>query len=97
MEEFKHQISGIESKIKTVSEFVLELKLQLQHQEQELQNLQSSIANKEAEVLQLQSQLKQQNTVNALAGNSSEGQKEAKLKINELVREIDRCIALLNK
>ena len=56
-------------------------------------NTQLEIVKKELE------NLKEKNKTQAIA-NSLEGSSEktnAKLKINELVREIDRCVALINK
>ena len=49
------------------------------------------------EINQLQEQVKLLKLAKQLEGDSVQDTKEVKLKINEMVREIDKCIALMNK
>ncbi|MBT3622067.1 MAG: hypothetical protein HON40_02310 [Flavobacteriales bacterium] len=51
---------------------------------------------KEEEVLNLQEKIKLMNISKSVDASKQEV-KETRLKINEYVREIDKCIALLNK
>ena len=51
---------------------------------------------KEKEVLNLQEKIKLMNISKSVDASKQEV-KETRLKINEYVREIDKCIALLNK
>ena len=56
----------------------------------------ASLKLKEQEVLNLQEKVKLMNISKSVDASNQEV-KETKLKINEYVREIDKCIALLNK
>jgi hypothetical protein len=62
---------------------------------------QEKVAQLKEENIQLRleiNELEDRNNVLKLAGNSSEGSnREMKLKLNELVREVDKCIAQFNK
>ena len=56
----------------------------------------ASLKLKEIEISNLQEKVKLMN-ISKSVDVSKQGVKETKLKINEYVREIDKCIALLNK
>jgi len=64
--------------------------------EQTIAALQQQLLQKDAEIDQLQANLKNRNIAEAVAGGDTSDTKAAKAKIAELMREIDRCIALLN-
>lgn len=68
--------------ILTLKKTIGELSNQLDLSQQKIESL-----NEENEKLKV---------AGALAGEEKESTKDVKLKINELVREIDKCIALLN-
>ena len=55
-----------------------------------------SLKLKEIEILNLQEKVKLMNISKSVDASKQEV-KETRLKINEYVREIDKCIALLNK
>ena len=55
-----------------------------------------SLRLKEKEILNLQEKVKLMN-ISKSVDTSKQEVKETRLKINEYVREIDKCIALLNK
>ena len=61
-----------------------------------LQAATASLKLKEIEILNLQEKVKLMN-ISKSVDVSKQDVKETKLKINEYVREIDKCIALLNK
>ncbi len=57
--------------------------------------LENSVAEKDKSIEELNEKIKMLKMAKSLDGGSDN--KEMKLKINELVREIDKCIALVNK
>ncbi len=62
----------------------------------ENKNLEDKLKNKETEI----NELKQQNNTLKLTKafiDENGGAQEAKMQINKIVREIDKCIALLNR
>lgn len=74
---------ALEENIISLQERVAELELDLQQQKSSFEELEQKY-----KVLKL---------AKSLEGEQSESGKDLKLKINEMVREIDKCIALLNK
>lgn len=64
-------------------------------QESRIQQLLSEIEQLKSENQILNEELKTARVANAISGKS-DGSYEAKMRINQLVREIDKCIALLN-
>ena len=63
---------------------------------QENNDLSDELKKKEDEILTLQDKIKLMN-ISKSVEVSKEEVKASRLKINEYVREIDKCIALLNK
>jgi len=88
-------ISGIETKLKTL----IQLHQQTGSEKTELENkiidLQEIIESQKASINQLEEEHKKLKISRSL--ETSKGSLDARLKINELVREIDKCIGLLNK
>ena len=64
---------------------------------EELSNLNQQSKAKDNELNELKDKYKILKMSKKLDGDESESSKELKLKINEMVKEIDKCIALLNK
>ena len=62
---------------------------------QKNEDLSSAINEKDQVINKLNEQIKVLSMAKSLSGDT-ESNKEMKLKINELVREIDKCISLLN-
>ncbi len=62
--------------------------------ESKVQELQSELEHVKREKQDLNNKLKTTQVAGAIS--SGEGSYEAKMRINQLVREIDKCIALLN-
>ena len=92
----KNIVNNIEVKLgKLIAKYqkVKQEKLMLQ---QENEDLVASLKLKEIEILSLQEKVKLMNISKSVDASKQEV-KETKLKINEYVREIDKCIALLNK
>ena len=63
----------------------------------ELAKLKNSLALKESQLIELKENYKILKMSKKLDGVEIGESKELKLKINEMVKEIDKCIALLNK
>lgn len=63
----------------------------------ELAKLKNSLASKESQLIELKEKYKILKMSKKLVGGEIGESKELKLKINEMVKEIDKCIALLNK
>ena len=62
--------------------------------ESKIQDLQSELENLQIENKDLNNKLKTTRVASAISEGN--GSYEAKMRINQLVREIDKCIALLN-
>ena len=88
-------ITGIEYKVRKLTEKNHSLKAENDKLTKELRSLKAQIENLFIQQRELENKL----TVIKLAKslNKEESRTNVKLKINELVRDIDRCIGLLNK
>lgn len=92
----KNIVNKIEVKLgKLIAKYqqVRQEKLILQQENEEFV---ASFKLKEIEILNLQEKVKLMNISKSVDASKQEV-KETRLKINEYVREIDKCIALLNK
>ena len=92
----KNIVKNIEVKLgKLIAKYhqVRQEKLVLQ---QENEDFIASLKLKEIEILNLQEKVKLMN-ISKSVDTSKQEVRETRLKINEYVREIDKCIALLNK
>jgi predicted nuclease with TOPRIM domain len=96
MSELSGLLSTVQEKTKKVLLRTAELQQELKEKGTELQMLKEQLHQCKAENNTLEIQLKTRETAHAIQGEGS-SKTAAKLKINELVREIDRCISLLNK
>tara|TARA_R110000868_G_scaffold366749_1_gene629666 strand:+ start:239 stop:523 length:285 start_codon:yes stop_codon:yes gene_type:complete len=77
---------------------IIKIKQNLQQENKELglenENLQKALEKCQSEI----EELKERNKILRIAGSSKSGDnREVKLKINEIVREVDKCIAQLNQ
>jgi len=90
-EEIKRLIENIEGLKQTLNQH----KTELEHVREKNNELETIIKEKELIIKDIE--VKYRNLLNARAiAGDSEGKEQAKAKINTLVREIDKCIALLN-
>ena len=92
----KNIVNNIEVKLgKLIAKYtkIRQEKLILQ---KENEDFVTSLKLKEIEILSLQEKVKLMNISKSVDASNQEV-KETRLKINEYVREIDKCIALLNK
>ena len=72
------------------------LKEQNMQLETKVSELKNTLEQRNAEIENFNEKVKMLKMAKSLSGDS-EKNTEMKLKINELVREIDKCISLLNK
>lgn len=88
-------ITGIEYKVRKLTERNHSLKTENNRLTGELRSLQAQIENLFVQQRELENKLNVIKLAKSL--NKEESRTNVKLKINELVRDIDRCIGLLNK
>tara|TARA_B100000674_G_C37281064_1_gene663301 strand:+ start:10 stop:303 length:294 start_codon:yes stop_codon:yes gene_type:complete len=88
--EIREYVKGLQKSINGYRENEEKIASQMKKLDEEKTNLQN-------EINQLQEQIKLLKLAKQLEGDSIKDTKEVKLKINEMVREIDKCIALMNK
>ncbi len=87
-------VSEIESKLRILVERYGELQKAYHGTTAELESLKQVIAEKQNAINQLEEQIRTFKLTKTI--EKKEGAAEAKERINELVREIDKCIGLLN-
>jgi hypothetical protein len=94
MEDFSGLMSGIEFK---THQLVKQLK-EIKHENAEMKKKIELLTKTEQEHLTKLKYLEEKNKILRIAKSiDGEDKTKAKLRINELLREVDRCIALLNK
>lgn len=90
-------ISTLKSKIKTIIDLYENQKninLELENNNRELKEKLILLENKVSDVEEKYENLR---LARALILSDEDGSHEAKIKVNRIVREIDKCIALLNR
>jgi len=95
MSKVSPQINSISLKAEALNQMIVKAKEERSTLEQMIGDLSEKLEKKQEEIEVLQEENGKLKMANSLTG-SGNGGKEVKLKINELVREIDKCIALLN-
>ena len=95
MENVVRQMASVEPKIKKLIERHQEIKERQNQLQKEIIELRE-INDQQKKII---NELKEKNKLLKIAKSTEtiEGAADAKLKINEMIREIDKCIGLLNK
>ena len=88
--EIRNYVKGLQKSLTESSEKEKKLKSQIEQLGEEKSNLKE-------EIVKLQEQIKILKLAKQLDGEEVDKTKEVKLMINEMLREIDKCIALMNK
>jgi len=88
-------VSGLEYKIKKIVDLQNETSTENKKLKQDIHEIKHIIEDQKVIINKLEEKIKVLKIVKTLEGR--EDSYQTKLKINELVREIDKCIALLNK
>lgn len=87
-------VSGIEYKVRRLAEKHTRLKVENESLSSEIKRLKISNDEQKKIINQLEEKIKVLKLTRALGTN--EGDVDSKLRINEMLREIDKCIGLLN-
>lgn len=87
-------INELNFKVDTIIKRYISSLEQLKSRDEMIKNLQTEVENLKRENKDLNEKIKTASVAHAISG--SDGSREAKIRINQLVREIDKCIALLN-
>jgi uncharacterized coiled-coil DUF342 family protein len=95
MENVAKMITSIEFKVKRLIEKHNEIKENLRQYQNEIQELKTINDLHQKTIDELKNKIKLLKI--AKSTEAKEGAVDAKLKINEMVREIDKCIGLLNR
>lgn len=88
-------IAAVEAKVHRLGEQKHKAENELSSAKEKLRQMEGKIAELQSQVADLEEKNKVIQVAQSL--NSGEGSSDARKRINELVREIDKCIALLNK
>jgi hypothetical protein len=95
MENVAKMITSVESKVKGLIEQHKAIKENLRKYQIEIKELKTINDQHQKTINELKEKIKLLKI--AKSAETKEGAVDAKLKINEMVREIDKCIGLLNK
>ena len=90
-------IENIKKKFQHLAEKNKELSSKADELELKVSRLEENISISTTEINEIKEKYKVLKMTKKLEGSETENSKELKLKINEMVKEIDKCIALLNK
>lgn len=94
MSSLTDMLADLEVKVAALVQKKEELEVEMKALKAEKSKLQEQNEELSAKV----EQLEEKNKILRIAGGGNEeGQREMKLKINEIVREVDKCIAQLNQ
>jgi len=96
MEQGKSAIIGLKEGVHQLMKRCTELEIQKKEILNQFAAMEVLLISKNTEIEELNDKYKVLKMAKSLEGASNEN-KDVKLKINEMVREIDKCIALLNK
>ena len=94
MKDVANLVSGVENKVRKLIERHQSLYSENELLNSEIQQLKQANHDQKQTIKQLEEKFKILRLAKTL--ETKEGNVEAKLKINELLREIDKCIGLLN-
>ena len=94
MANFSGNLASIEHKLKQLIDRKQALEKELDEYRNRQKELENSLAQQSVEL----DELKEKNKILKIANTNNRGDnREIKLKINEIVREVDKCIAQLNQ
>jgi chromosome segregation ATPase len=90
-------IEDVKKKFQQLAEINKKLSSKADELELKVSRLEENISKSTTEINEIKEKYKVLKMTKKLKGTETENSKELKLKINEMVKEIDKCIALLNK
>ena len=89
-------LEGIRHKIQSVRERMREQVDENDRLKQQNKDLQNVVQQKQSQIEELEHKNQQLSLVKSIMANSEDAH-DARIQINRIVREIDKCIALLNR
>ena len=89
-------LEGIKDKIQSVKVRLQEQKDQNQELEEQNKELQQVVQQKQSQISELEEKNQKLTLVKSIMADSVDAN-DARVRINRIVREIDKCIALLNR
>lgn len=93
----KDLVVNIESKVNKIISLYNSLKKEKEEIQEENKTLKSEVEDRDKDIKRLEEKIKLLRITKSVSTQDVEKNKESRQKINEYVREIDKCIALLNK
>ena len=93
----KDLVVNIESKVNKIISLYNSLKKEKEEILEENKRLKSEVEDRDKDIKRLEETIKLLRITKSVSTQDVEKNKESRQKINEYVREIDKCIALLNK
>jgi uncharacterized coiled-coil DUF342 family protein len=90
-------VEEIQEKVKTLVSQREEAYSKIKNLRDAVQSMEEQLLEKNNLLMELEQKYKVMKMAKSLEGGEVDNNKDLKLKINEMVREIDKCIALLNK
>ncbi|MDP4187319.1 MAG: hypothetical protein Q8907_04770 [Bacteroidota bacterium] len=96
MDDNQQIVYSLRSKIQELISMYNNLKAENEYEKKEIVRLNEQIKINEAEIATLQEKYDTLKVAKSILA-SSEDSHDAKLKVNKIVRDIDKCIALLNR
>mgnify|MGYP001348007817 CR=1 FL=1 len=93
----KDLVVNIESKVNKIISLYNSLKKEKEEILEENKILKSEVEDRDKDIKRLDEKIKLLRITKSVSTQDVEKNKESRQKINEYVREIDKCIALLNK
>jgi uncharacterized protein YoxC len=93
----KNLVENIEKKVSKLIQLYQSVQKEKEEILTENNKLESDLSDKEKTIKRLEEKIKLLRITKSVSAQDDERNKESRQKINEYVREIDKCIALLNK
>ena len=94
MKDISHLVGGVRKKTEKLVAKQITLIKKNDNLSGELEKINKELTEKDQQISQLTDKIKLLKIAGSVGGEST---KEVKLKINEMVREIDKCIAQINR
>jgi len=93
----KNLVENIEKKVSKLIQLYQSAQKEKEEILTENNKLESDLSDKDETIKRLEEKIKLLRITKSVSAQDDERNKESRQKINEYVREIDKCIALLNK
>lgn len=93
----KNLVENIEKKVSKLIQLYQSVQKEKEEILTENNKLESDLSDKDETIKRLEEKIKLLRITKSVSAQDDERNKESRQKINEYVREIDKCIALLNK